>query len=92
MQSRGTAFREALDHIEGWTVRALGAFFAYVEHPFGERSARDIARELAQETGVVALPGTYFGTGQEPFLRFAFANSDAEAIGLLASRLQGTGT
>lgn len=87
MQSRGNAFRAALEPIEGWHVRALGAFFAYVEHPHSGLSSRDVARKLAQEKGIVALPGTYFGTGQEPYLRFAFANSDAETIGLLASRL-----
>ncbi|MEM7427719.1 MAG: aminotransferase [Pseudomonadota bacterium] len=87
MQSRGAAFQEALGPVAGWNIRAVGAFFAYVEHPFGGRSSRDVARELAEGRGIVALPGTYFGTGQEPYLRFAFANSDAETIGLLAARL-----
>ncbi len=87
MQARGRAFEEIIDKIAGWNVRALGAFFAYVEHPFAGESSRDVARRLAREQGVVALPGTYFGNGQEPYLRFAFANSNAEEIGLLKDRL-----
>ena len=33
------------------------------------------------------VPGSYFGSGQEPFLRLAFANADAATIALLATRL-----
>jgi aspartate/methionine/tyrosine aminotransferase len=36
---------------------------------------------------VLCLPGSYFGAGQEGYLRFAFANADVATIALLKDRL-----
>jgi len=47
-----------------------------------------VAEKLAREFGVVCLPGVYFGPGQEPYLRFAFANADAATIAKLSDRLK----
>jgi aspartate/methionine/tyrosine aminotransferase len=46
-----------------------------------------VAERLAKEAGVVCLPGSYFGEGQERYLRLAFANADAVSIGRLVERL-----
>ena len=68
-------------------IEALGAYFGYVRHPFAGESAVAVAERLAREAGIVTVPGPYFGTGQEPFLRLAFANADAATIALLGTRL-----
>lgn len=87
MQRRGAAFREVLTEVPRWKLRAMGAYFAYVEHPYAGVSSREVAKELAEVKGIVTLPGTYFGRGQENYLRFAFANADVETIGFLGERL-----
>ncbi|MEM8687320.1 MAG: aminotransferase [Pseudomonadota bacterium] len=87
MQHRANAFRAVLEHLPRWKLRAIGAYFAYVEHPYAGVSAREVAKELAEVKGIVTLPGTYFGSGQEAYLRFAFANADVETIGFLRERL-----
>ena len=71
---------------------------AYAEVAFTPRAARepfDHQREAiaawrkAGGRGVVVLPATYFGPGQETHLRFAFANATADALARLPERLRG---
>ena len=42
---------------------------------------------MAREAGVLTIPGTFFGDGQEDFLRFAFANAGRDVIVGLLERL-----
>lgn len=84
---RAAAFRTALAEAEGWPIRAIGAYFAYVEHPFADRSSATVARDLAQNHGLLCLPGAFFGPDQDRYLRFAFANVDVPTIGLISGRL-----
>jgi len=74
--------------LNGWQLHSAGAYFAYVAHPWPDRSAAEVARRLALEGGVLALPGPYFGTGQEGHLRFAFANVGTETLQTLPERLR----
>jgi aspartate/methionine/tyrosine aminotransferase len=88
--ARAEAFRETLTRHAGlpWRIESLGAYFAYVRHPFGDRAATEIARRLAIDAGVLTLPGSYFGgRSQDRHLRFAFANADAATIATLPARL-----
>ena len=39
MQARAAAVRAAFDRLPGWELQSLGAYFAYVRHPFGDTSA-----------------------------------------------------
>jgi aspartate/methionine/tyrosine aminotransferase len=64
-----------------------GAYFAYVQHPFGGDAAKSVAMRLAGEHDVLCLPGTMFGHDQTSYLRFAFANSPAEKMSMLVDRL-----
>jgi aspartate/methionine/tyrosine aminotransferase len=86
MARRAAAFRAALGNSR-WRIEALGAYFGYVRHPFAGESAAAIAERLAGEFGIVTVPGSYFGSGQDAFLRMAFANADAATIARLESRL-----
>ncbi len=70
-----------------WRVGAVGAYFAFIAHPFSGTPSAVVAERLAKEAGILCLPGSYFGPGQEDYLRFAFANADVETIGKLGARL-----
>ena len=74
----------------GWKLLGLGAYFAYVEHPFDTPSDR-LARDLVAQAGVLLLPATMFvpagqSEGQRQ-LRIAFANLDSTGITKLFDRL-----
>lgn len=84
---RSEGLLQTLRHVEGWHLRSLGAFFAFMEHPFEDQSAEMVAQRLAADFGVLTLPGSFFGEGLERYLRVAFANVDIDGIGQLGSRL-----
>jgi aspartate/methionine/tyrosine aminotransferase len=86
---RAQVFREALAPLPQWRVESVGAYFAYLRHPFSHATAQDVAERLATERGVLCLPGSYFGPGQDGHLRVAFANVGAEVLAGLTQRLQG---
>ena len=46
-----------------------------------------LARRLADRQNMLCRPGSMFGSGQDSFLRFAFANVDAAAMPAIAERL-----
>lgn len=84
---RAQAFTAALAGSNGWRIDSIGAYFAFVAHPFPGEPAEKVAERLCVEKGILALPGPYFGPGQEGHLRFAFANADAAGIAELGRRL-----
>jgi aspartate/methionine/tyrosine aminotransferase len=86
---RAAVFRSAFAHLDGWPVSSIGAYFAYLRHPFAGRSAADAAEWLAAERGVLCLAGSYFGPGQDDYLRVAFANVDTAALAELPGRFAG---
>ena len=75
---RAAAFEQAIAELDGWSIGSIGAYFAYVAHPFAGESDAEVCAWLAAERGVLCLPGSYFGPAQEGFLRVAFANVDVE--------------
>ncbi|MBN9438567.1 aminotransferase [Bosea sp. (in: a-proteobacteria)] len=89
INARAGLFRRAMAPLNGWSVLAAGAYFAYLAHPFEAVPAAEVVRRLVQERGVLALPGPYFGPGQERHLRIAIANVGADRLGELGDRLQG---
>lgn len=86
---RAEALHAVMARLPAWSVAAAGAYFAFVKHPFPGVSAPAIAERMAKTYGVLCLPGSYFGQGLDGYLRFAFANADAETIGRLEERLAG---
>ncbi len=91
INGRIAAFARVVDACPGWSISSIGAYFAYVRHPFAGVAAERVAERLATERGVLGLPGSYFGEGQEGHLRLAFANADEAAIAALPERLKGLG-
>lgn len=86
--SRAAAMKDVMTRLPTWEISAIGAYFAYVRHPFRGAKSEAVAEKLAREYGVVCLPGAYFGEGQDDYLRFAFANADAATILKLEERLK----
>ncbi len=86
---RAARFRQALAEVPEWRIDSVGAYFAYLRHPFPGETAQAVAERLAVERGVLCLPGSYFGPGQDAHLRVAFANVDAEVLDGLTDRLRG---
>lgn len=85
---RAQALTMVMAKLPEWSVDAIGAYFAFVRHPFPSLNSAEVAERLAKQAGIVCIPGMYFGDGQENYLRFAFANADVATIGLLADRLR----
>lgn len=88
--ARAAAFRATMEEAAGWRISAVGAYFAYVAHPFTGSDVA-VAERLARTAGVLALPGTFFGPGQDRHLRFAFANVGEDSLRLVGPRLAGLG-
>lgn len=85
---RAAAMKDVMTRLPAWEIAAIGAYFAYVRHPFRGMKSEAVAEKLAREYGVVCMPGAYFGEGQDDYLRFAFANADARTILKLEERLK----
>jgi aspartate/methionine/tyrosine aminotransferase len=85
---RAQVFRAALAPLPEWRIESAGAYFAYLRHPFPDHKAQEVAEKLATERGVLGLPGSYFGPGQERHLRVAFANVNADILAGLTGRLR----
>jgi aspartate/methionine/tyrosine aminotransferase len=77
---------------QGWHMRGLGAYFAYVQHPF-DASADEVAQRLVRDAGILLLPATMFvppeDTSGAHHLRIAFANLDSAGIATMVNRLSG---
>jgi aspartate/methionine/tyrosine aminotransferase len=88
---RAVALRTTMADAPGWEIGAMGAYFAYVRHPFEGHGSVEVARMLAERAGVSCLPGAFFGEGQDGYLRIAFANADVDTIAQLGPRLREMG-
>ncbi|PWW03404.1 hypothetical protein DFR52_10184 [Hoeflea marina] len=89
--ARAEALTMVMAAAPGWKISALGAYFAFVRHPFADLSAHDAAHRLARDAGVITIPGSFFGNGLERYLRVAFANADVATIRRLGERFSALG-
>lgn len=76
----------AHDSEQQWTIGSIGAYFAYVKHPFAINSMQ-LAQQIAQQCGVVTIPGMLFGAQQQSYLRIAFANAGVDTIQHIMPRI-----
>jgi aspartate/methionine/tyrosine aminotransferase len=87
---RRAAITEGFPVLDGWRLKGVGAYFAYVEHPFALASDA-VAKALVEKAAVLLLPGTMFRPAGDPLaareLRVAYANVDRAGIGTLFERL-----
>lgn len=85
---RAEALKAVMQQLPDWKLDAIGAYFAFVRHPFAGVGSAEVAEKLAKRAGITCIPGVYFGDGQQNYLRFAFANADVPTIGRLTERLK----
>ena len=86
LDRRAAAMRSCFAAMPNWRIEALGAYFAYVRHPFAGTGAWKVVEHLALRHGVLILPATAFA-GSADHVRISFANIDASGIKELAKRL-----
>jgi aspartate/methionine/tyrosine aminotransferase len=90
---RRVAIQEMLPRLtsKGWRLLGLGAYFAYLEHPF-DMTSDVLAQKLVSEAGILLLPGTMFMPDTDPAgkqqVRVAFANLDRAGLAQLFDRLE----
>ncbi|TKA57220.1 hypothetical protein B0A53_01176 [Rhodotorula sp. CCFEE 5036] len=96
LQDRQRVFRELLleKEVEGWEVATGGAYFAYVRHPFKGASSELVSQRLAEQVGIVTLPGTFFSPPfanpeqDDRYIRFSIANVDEATLRKVPARLE----
>ena len=88
---RAEAFKQAMTEAGDWPIASIGAYFAYVGHPYADMTDVEVCAWLARVRGLLCLPGSYFGSGPAGFLRIAFANVSAEEIAGIPARLASSG-
>ena len=75
---------------QGWQLLGVGAYFAYVAHPFAMPSDQ-LAKQLVTAASILLLPGTMFMPAELPGgaqqLRIAYANINRAGVGQLFDRL-----
>jgi len=88
---RRAAIGAGFEHLNNWRLLGLGAYFAYVGHPF-DMPSDQLAPHLVRSSSLLMLPGTMFRPPEDPRgkqeLRIAFANADQDGIHTLFTRLQ----
>lgn len=85
--TRAEVLREVMAAAPGWQLDAVGAYFAFVRHPFAGNESQTVAEALARKGGILTIPGGFFGTGQDDYLRIAFANADGGGLRKFGERL-----
>jgi len=88
--ARRAALEAAFARLEGWEVLGVGAYFAYIAHPYTAPSDA-VAKALVDQASLLILPGTMFGPDGDELarrsIRLAFANADAAGLQETARRL-----
>lgn len=88
LKARADLLGQGLKKSNRWRLVSIGAYFAYVEHPFADQPSTEVSKRLADEENLLTIPGDMFGAGQERFVRLAFANVTDDKIPTVLERLE----
>lgn len=88
LKARADLLGQGLHKSNRWRLVSIGAYFAYVEHPFAGQPSTEVSKRLADEENLLTIPGDMFGAGQERFVRLAFANVTDDKIPIVLERLE----
>ena len=88
LKARADLLGQGLNKSNRWRLVSIGAYFAYVEHPFASQPSTEVSKRLADEENLLTIPGDMFGAGQERFVRLAFANVTDDKIPIVLERLE----
>lgn len=92
LKARADLLGQGLQRSNRWRLVSIGAYFAYVEHPFPGQPSTEVSKRLSDEENLLTIPGDMFGAGQERFVRLAFANVTDDKIPLVLERLERFGS
>ena len=88
---RKSIIQEGFNNLSGWNLKGCGAYFAYVEHPFGITSD-EVCQKLLSNQAMLTLPESMFTQkNRKDFrnhIRIAFANITASEIHQMFQRLK----
>jgi aspartate/methionine/tyrosine aminotransferase len=76
------------DRPGGFEVLAVGGFFAWMRHPFSERTTDEVTRELITRYDTLVISGTAFLPDDRQAFRVSVGNLDREAITDFTERLR----
>jgi aspartate/methionine/tyrosine aminotransferase len=84
--------RDAMaDRPGGFELLSCGGFFAWIRHPFADRTTDDVVRQLVLKHDTLVIPGTAFRPDDRRTLRVSVSNVDRAAIEDFAGRLRAAG-
>ena len=88
LKQRLELFTEAMNKKSSlFRIVSSGAFFVYVKYDRADKDCIEVCKELMRKENIVALPGSFFGPGQESFIRFALGNISEQKIPELVNKL-----
>ncbi|KAG9034264.1 hypothetical protein FS837_002248 [Tulasnella sp. UAMH 9824] len=82
-----------------WRIGCQGGYFAFIRHPFEDKTSSEVCEDLATRVGIAFLPGGNFATEQgglitkdgeefaQRWVRIAVANVDEDQLAEVAKRL-----
>jgi aspartate/methionine/tyrosine aminotransferase len=79
------------DRPGGFELLTSGGFFAWVRHPFADRTTDDVVRELVVAFDTLVIPGTAFGPDDPGAFRVSLSNVDRAGLVDFAGRLAAAG-
>ena len=74
LKARADLLGGGLERSNRWRLVSIGAYFAYVEHPFAGQRSTEVSKRMADEENLLTIPGDIPARGQKRFVRLAFAN------------------
>ncbi len=87
MMARHNHFRTQFEAAQSsFQLVASGGFFAWVRHPWRQKTGKQAAKILADQANLICLPGEAFGPGMENYLRLAFGNISTEQLPAAVAR------
>ena len=81
-------FKRVMNKFSIWEITSIGAFFAYVKHPYKDKDCSEVSKKLATKYGIISIPGNYFGSNQKNYLRMSIAGLSNIEINEVPNRLK----
>ena len=64
----------------GFELLSVGGYFAWLRHPFPDRSTQDVVRDLVLKHDTLVMPGTAFLPDDRGTIRVSVSNLDSDLI------------
>lgn len=100
ISSRHSVFRNVMTSVAPrWRIGSQGGYFAFIRHPFEDKTSSEVCAGLAARVGIAFLPGGDFATEQaglitqggeefaQRWVRIAVANVNEDQLAEVARRL-----